>query len=130
MFHIIDDEKHIGEMISNIMSYLGYRSKIFLCPSEYIHYTNQAEYKSPVAIFSDVRMPKMSGFEMMDTVLKTKPNLKFVMMSGYSLERKKKCNQPHHFLYKPFEVSCLIEILESLMKEHETHLSQLSTFQP
>ena len=116
MFHIIDDEESICKIISELIMSLGYRTKIFLCPIEYIDYTNSLGYNSPIAIFSDVRMPKMSGFEMMDIILESKPNMKFILMSGYSLERGLKSNQPYHHLSKPFAINHLEELLNTIVK--------------
>jgi len=123
MFHIIDDEKFLCDIISDIIASLGYHSQTFICPSEYIDYTEQAEYTPPVAIISDIKMPNMNGFEMMDKVLKNKPNIKFVMMSGYIPEENETPYKPCHFLSKPFDISKLIEILESLMQDHKAYQS-------
>jgi len=116
MFHIIDDDECICEVIAELMTQLGYESKTFLCPVEYLTYTKDSKYSSPIAIFSDIRMPKMSGIEMMDTILEGEPDLKFILMSGYPLHRDSTHHQPYHYLSKPFTVNHVEELINSIVK--------------
>jgi PAS domain S-box-containing protein len=63
------------------------------------------------ALVSDVVMPDKSGVELADAILKVKPDLRVVLMSGYvddraSLESIQRKN--YGFIYKPFDVDALL----------------------
>jgi DNA-binding NtrC family response regulator len=71
-------------------------------------------------LISDVRMPRMSGYALVDAGIAVRPELKVLLMTGYSREPL-----PEHLtergvqiLYKPFD----LEMLPTLARQSlETH---------
>jgi len=64
-------------------------------------------------VISDVDMPDMNGFELMDKVRQKDPDKIFIIMSGVSdNEEKSRYEGADAFLAKPFEISDLFGIVQ------------------
>jgi DNA-binding response OmpR family regulator len=71
----------------------------------------------PHVVVSDVRMPELSGIDVVGAVRRVRTNLPFVLMTAFSVTevRAQTSVMPSlSFLQKPFEVSQLIELVDSL----------------
>jgi len=116
MFHIIDDEEMLCELAVELLTSAGYKAMAYSNPIEYINYVYSDNYISPIAVFTDIRMPSMSGHELIDKVREKFPEQKMVVISGYDESngafRKKAC----HFLPKPYFPEKLIAIADALVK--------------
>ena len=64
-------------------------------------------------VLTDMRMPKgISGLELAKKIWKTKPSLKVIIMSGYSMEMAQNSTADiagYTFLAKPFDLKTLAE---------------------
>lgn len=72
---IIEDDFEDGQILKEVIDDLGYENEVVILPDS----TLVMEYLSrpetvPFLIFSDINMPKMSGYELRDLVL-ADPNL-------------------------------------------------------
>lgn len=115
MFHIIDDDLHLHGLTVELLESAGFEAQSFADPVEYLHLVNSEDYTPPKALFTDIRMPQMSGYELIDRVREKYPRQKFIVLSGYDGDgvetlRKKVC----HFLQKPFMPEQLISIATAL----------------
>ena len=91
MFHVVDDDEVIRKILMAMFKSFGVEARVFGCPAEYIEHMNTAEYSSPTAIFSDVQMPKMNGYDFMYRVRQVDPGQKIVMITGMAdIEHEKK----------------------------------------
>jgi FixJ family two-component response regulator len=91
MFHVVDDEEIMRKVLVGMFKSFGFEVRAFGCPSEYIEHMNAPEYKSPTAIFSDVQMPNVNGYDFMHLVRQVNPTQKFVILSGTpEIEHNKK----------------------------------------
>ena len=71
-------------------------------------------------LISDMLLPHTNGPELYDLLKEQKPGLRCVLMSGYPLEEERERLQRHgiqHWLQKPFELSELIELLQSILRQ-------------
>ncbi|MCP4723894.1 MAG: response regulator [bacterium] len=73
-------------------------------------------------MISDINMPGISGLELADIVSKDYPEIKIILMSGYSklLETNK---NTYDRLSKPFKINEVIEIIKKKLSEnnHNVH---------
>jgi YesN/AraC family two-component response regulator len=75
---------------------------------EYIHSGGEVDI-----VISDVDMPEMNGFELMEKFREKYPDKIFILMSGVSdNERKSQTVGADAFLAKPFEINDLFAIVQ------------------
>ncbi|MEW5701320.1 MAG: response regulator [Candidatus Zixiibacteriota bacterium] len=68
-------------------------------------------------VISDMRMPKMSGTELLAAIKDKDPRLPVVLISGYSLgesDDRETAGRADGFLMKPFRMNDIKDILERL----------------
>lgn len=72
---IIEDDKDDGEILKEVIDDLGYDNEVIILPDSTLvmDFLKRPEI-APFLIFSDINMPKMSGYELRDQVL-ADPNL-------------------------------------------------------
>ena len=116
MFHYIDDEATLRDLFVDLMKEFGHNAMSFSCPIEYLNYMDSPDYAHPNAVFTDIDMPKMSGFELIGNIVKANRNLKIAVISGRADIKHE--NQKHvcFFIEKPFHPNQLKEITSSLIK--------------
>ena len=127
MFHVVDDNVMIGEVIVNLIRMFGHEALLFSCPAGYLNYMHKSEYLSPVAIFSDVKMPQMNGYDFMYQVQQVNPQQKFVMVTG-TPELKHDCKHlACMYMSKPFAPDLLRKVTAELMRcQEENYFSSES----
>lgn len=121
---LIDDEESVCDVTSSILSKLGY--KVTAC-------TESAEafekfYSSPYdfdLVISDQTMPNLTGVELAFSVLKIRPDLPFILCTGYtsviSSEEVKKIGVDL-FLEKPILRRTLAESVRKVLDNHHKGL--------
>jgi len=115
MIHIIDDNSHILSMLTELMEMFGHPTETFSCPSNYCEYAKGNSYTPPNIIITDVKMPRISGYQLMETVSKAHKEIKFIVMSGYQ-EVSDQCSEhPYIFIKKPFNLEKLDMHIQLLM---------------
>ncbi len=78
---------------------------------EYIHRGGEVD-----VVISDVDMPEMNGFELMEKFREKFPDKIFILMSGVSdNEIKSQTAGADAFLAKPFEINDLFAIVQSFV---------------
>ncbi len=116
MFHIVDDDSTLGEILAELISVFGYDVTLFSCPVEYLNLIKSPEYVSPIAIISDVKMPKMSGYDFMHQVKQINPQQKFVMITGTPEMEHTHKQMACMYLCKPFAPAALKTMVDVLMR--------------
>ncbi|MBE3606909.1 response regulator [Campylobacter sp. RM13119] len=84
---------------------------------------------NPDVILTDIHMPMMNGFEMMNEILKTKPHQKFIIFTSYDTDNnllKSVKAGAALFLKKPIDIEILRSMLMSLSVKSQDKLIKLS----
>jgi len=115
LFHIIDDQPFFCSFLEGILDSLGHESIPFTAPEDYLAYVESSEYRNPGAVFCDVKMPVMSGYELMNRTLEIQPDKRFVLMSGGLEIRAQYEPGVYRLLRKPLELPRLEELVLELM---------------
>ena len=118
MFHVIDDTDAICKVVTAMFKHQGYETISFGCPKDYINFVNSPDFSKPIAVFTDVTMPAMTGYEMIDIASELKPDLKFVVMTGEPEIRSEHANKACMYLAKPFTLARLLKVVSSLIQCH------------
>jgi len=106
---VVDDERAILDVIELTLSNEGYDTYCTVDPCEALHYVATHEV---ALLLTDVTMPGMSGLDLVDQASAHKPQLKILVMTGYSYAA---INRP--VLHKPFRLADLVTRIHGLITE-------------
>jgi len=116
MFHVIDDNLIGGKNTAAIINLFSEKPMLFSSALEYLEYASSSDYQKPKAIFTDVLMFNMNGYELIEKILAIHPDQRFVIMSGRpDLEHPFK-NRACSYLSKPFHPMDVKKIILELEK--------------
>ncbi len=80
MVYIIDDEPDILDILSGIIQSAGIQTKVFTDPLEVLRSFNEC---TPDLVISDIRMPGMTGMELLSQMRLINSDVPLVFVSGY-----------------------------------------------
>jgi two-component system, cell cycle sensor histidine kinase and response regulator CckA len=113
---VVEDERPVRELIVRMLQQLGYSVLSAASGAEAIEIGNTFSGKIAM-LLTDVVMPKMSGRQVADEILRSRPGLKVLYLSGYTEH-----TVIHHgvgsgvaFLPKPFDRETLSRKLAEVM---------------
>ena len=118
----IDDEEIVLDSLTDILRKLGYTVNSFLDPTKAVNFFKEKSNKIDI-IITDQTMPSISGFELSQEFLKIRPDIKIILITGFSknLKRRQVLNSGVSMvLMKPFNIEELATKLRELL--HEIHL--------
>ncbi|MFO7911586.1 MAG: response regulator [Desulfotignum sp.] len=116
---LVDDEKGVIEVCSEMLESLGYDVKIALSGLEAVNIMNTAGKKIDLVIL-DMVMPQMGGKETFDNIRRIQPDVRVLVSSGHNKETEikqmmqKGCSD---FIFKPFDVAMLSEKLNGIFNK-------------
>ncbi|MEW6708842.1 MAG: ATP-binding protein [Candidatus Riflebacteria bacterium] len=115
---IVEDEKTLNNLLKRMVSGANY--EVFstaggLQALEFLE--NNSEFK-PDLVITDMVMPGMGGIELIDSIRKMMPGIRFLCMSGYTEDFQLLNGNAEGvaFLQKPFSKTALLEKIEELLK--------------
>jgi DNA-binding NtrC family response regulator len=120
---IIDDDEDILNLFSDFLRKEGYEVVIYLEPLKALEEieNNHARYS---LIISDIRMPGISGIDLIKKVTSIDPDIKVILMSAFEISGNElKESTYNEFLQKPIHMRALTrtikEILEANGADHK-----------
>jgi len=115
---VVDDEPGVRVMVARMLTLSGYSVVSAQSGEEAISIAE--EYAAPLdLVLTDVRMPGMSGPELVEVLLKLRPGIKVMYMSAYSRDVLPAGVQDSEvpFLNKPFTMRTLaLSVVETLRR--------------
>jgi two-component system, cell cycle sensor histidine kinase and response regulator CckA len=115
---VVDDEAGVRVMIARMLSLAGY--SVISAQSGEEALTIVKDYAAPIdLVLTDVRMPEMTGPQMVEELLKQRPEIRVMYMSAYSRDVLPAGAQDTDipFLTKPFTMRTLaLSIGETLRR--------------
>jgi PAS domain S-box-containing protein len=109
---LVEDEETLLVVSARALTLFGYRVLSATNAQEALNLWEQHRDAIDLML-TDMRMPQgVSGLELAEKLWKTKPSLKVIIMSGYSMERVQNstmANDGYTFLAKPFDLKTLSE---------------------
>lgn len=118
MFHIIDDEPELLDILLELIERAGFKAMQFNSAEAYLEYFDSLAFITPTGIISDYQMGELTGVELIEKIRAKIPLLKAVIISGMSdpeqsiLTNKCLC----HFLPKPYQFDKIFTLLNTLDK--------------
>ena len=111
---VVDDEERIRKLISELLEGEGY--EVIQAASGDDAFTILQDTPRISLIVTDVRMPgAMNGFDLIERALARRPDLRTIIMSGYTGERTRRRGLADRFLEKPFTLKSLETEVKSLL---------------
>jgi two-component system response regulator AtoC len=104
---IVDDDDHIRFLLSTFLNERGYETEDADNGESALRWLNDHE---PDLVLLDIRMPGLSGIEVLERAHQRYPNLPVIVISGYADEamaRDALRMGAYDFFLKPFDLSTL-----------------------
>jgi PAS domain S-box-containing protein len=114
---LVDNEPQVAAAISGNLEELGYKVAVFNHSHEALDFFSKNKEKFALAIL-DFTMPKMSGPEMAEQILKLKKDLPVILCTGYGREVIKDTPLPKgrvSWLNKPFSQTELALTIQKIL---------------
>jgi two-component system cell cycle sensor histidine kinase/response regulator CckA len=114
---VVDDESEVRLLVSEMLRFYGYN--VMEAPNASNAFLIMEKYQDNVdLILTDIVMPEMNGFELVEKISPLYPKLKIVFMSGFT--DKVTADHPHldkekNFVQKPFTANTLIQKIRDVL---------------
>jgi len=132
MFHVIDDEEILRDLLECLISEAGYESLSFESGDKYIEYMNSTKFENPIAVLSDVTMPGIHGYELALEIRKLHPKQVIILITGNAdpEHHKQAARQVCYTLEKPYQPDKVLAMLDTLAACHKSHAGESQTEYP
>lgn len=117
---IADDERMIRESISALIDWNSLGIELIGICSDGIEAYNMILDETPDIVLTDIRMPGISGLELVERISQTDMDTQFIILSGFGeFEYAKQAMKyrVHHYLLKPSNEEQIIESMKDVIKE-------------
>ena len=113
---IVDDEEALSHMLSDTLSNEGYQ---VLEANSAVRALGILKSTKVDLMISDIIMPGMSGFELVDKVNELYPRVKIQLVTGYSDQVRDDVVLHKKILYKPYQHFDVLERVKSLLQSED-----------
>jgi RNA polymerase sigma factor (sigma-70 family) len=120
---IVDDDEDVRSSIALLLRTVGFAARTFANPQEFI--SQEHAYENACLLF-DVRMPGMSGLQLLEHLAANGENRPVIIMSGHAdvnACRRAFKGGALDFLSKPIDETDLIEAIQSAQTRFEAERS-------
>jgi len=114
---IVDDEKIIRETISSIIDWESIGIELAGICKNGIEAYDMIIDEYPDIVLTDIKMPGLSGLELIEQIREIDSNIQFIILSGYGeFDFAKKAMQygVRHYLLKPCNENQIIEVMKQV----------------
>ncbi|MCI0530754.1 MAG: response regulator [candidate division Zixibacteria bacterium] len=112
---IVDDNDQMSSLLADILELFDYQSQAVTDGEEALRKIQQEKFDM---VITDLRMPRMSGTELLKLVKNIDPSLPVVVVSGFTPGNTQGIvisQQADGFLNKPFTVQQIEKLLKDLL---------------
>ncbi len=117
--HIVDDEAHVRDALTVLLSTAQIESRSYGSAEEYL---TSNQLTNPACVLLDNQLPGMSGIELLKRIVDSASDSNVVMITGYGdiptavLAMKAGA---FHFVQKPFDAEALLSIVEEALSRDD-----------
>ena len=112
---IVDDNPNMSVLLSDILEIFDFKGSYAGDGAEALEKLRRGKYD---LVFTDLRMPKMDGLDLLRAIKAEHPGLPVVVVTGYSMADTRDevfSERADGFLSKPFKVNEIQSLLTSLL---------------
>ncbi|MDF1568636.1 MAG: response regulator [Spirochaetaceae bacterium] len=128
---IVDDEPRIGQMVKSLIEWEELNLSLVSVETTGKNALNTIRYQKPAIVITDIRMPQISGLDLISRTMEISPNTKFIVISGhkdFEYARKALEYGVHNYLLKPVNANelnrNLKQISEHMAREQEKNTDE------
>ena len=115
LIYIVDDDEAVRDSLDLLLSSAGFATRTFASAEAFLA---EPREEARVCLLSDIRMPGMSGMELLDTLRRSNGRLPVVLITGHgdvplAVEAMKR--GAHDFIEKPFDDERLISAIDAAL---------------
>ncbi len=113
---IVDDNPNMASLLSEMLEVFDYES---IRAGDGLEAIEKVENEDLSLVITDMRMPKMSGLDLLRKIKQNRPKLPVVVISGYALDDEGNnllSEMADGFLNKPFKMSDIESLLKNIIK--------------
>lgn len=117
---VVEDNASALTVIEEILKMLNY--EVMVAENGAAALTILQQNTDIAVVLSDVVMPEMGGFELVQNISEMFPHINIILMSGYTREQEQtfwSSNQDVAWLRKPFSIESLAELVYQALHEEE-----------
>lgn len=120
---IADDEKIIRETLSTIIDWKNLGVEVVAVCKDGLEAYDAIIDEYPDIVLTDIRMPKLSGLELIHKITENHDNIHFIILSGYdefSYAKEAMLYGIKHYILKPCNEIEIINAVQDLIQEYYT----------
>ncbi|HEX2556929.1 MAG TPA: response regulator [Nitrososphaera sp.] len=127
---VVDDESDLLAVTIKMLEKEGYQVHAFSDPEQALQHFKKEDCRTCVLIVSDIRMPAMSGFELVRQIKEIRPQTKVILASSFVIhkgefEKVMPSLQIDDFVKKPFTKAELVEAIKKIGREQKSKNNSL-----
>ena len=123
---VVDDEEHVRELLRDILETEGYGVALAEGGREALSLFEKEDFN---ALFTDVGMPEMSGWELARAVRQRKHDIPIAVITGWGeavSSNKRDAAQVDWVVAKPFDTQQILEIAQNIFRRREENALETS----
>jgi DNA-binding NtrC family response regulator len=114
---VIDDDEDILNLFSDFLKKEGYGVTSFLDPLKALEEIHRRPQRYSI-IITDIRMPGISGIELIRRIYKINHEIKVIIISAFELNGEDLRNIRYdNFMEKPVHMHYLVQTIERILKQ-------------
>ena len=116
---VVDNDEKILSILREYLELCHYHVKTVETGLEALKLLRSEDYH---VLLTDIVMPDISGLGLIEITKKEFPELPIIAMTGYGKQVKELASEiaPDHYLEKPFNLTELSRIIESILHKEKT----------
>lgn len=112
---VVDDEEMMRELLEDVLVMEGYSVETAVDGQAALSRVKEVQ---PLLVISDIKMPRMNGFELLKSVKERFPEMRMIMMTGYaddfSVKDALRLNADEYII-KPFNTQDIAAVVKSVL---------------
>jgi two-component system, response regulator YesN len=117
---LVDDERIITEGMAKVINWGSIGTQLIGTARNGIEALSKIEQEKPDIVISDIKMPGMNGLELVEKVHSVFPEIRFILLSGFSeFDYAKQAMQygVKHYLLKPCNENTIMDAISEICEE-------------
>lgn len=114
---LVDDEDHLQEVLGLLLELDGHKVSTAFSGQEAIEKSKDKHFD---LVITDLKMPGMSGMEVVKAFRENNPDTKIIMITGYPSEETEKEARElgvSNYIAKPFHMTRMREVIDQVTAE-------------